>query len=257
MVAFERETGFPTPRRRPRTGAGRSLADVLTPPVAIEPETPPTPASEPSPSEPAPTPPEPVAAAIAFDEAAVPTMLAAAAARARGDLLQELEGTRAAQLAAATAAIAEAANAMAQARADAARADRDVILALVAAIARHVIPRALAHCPLADLEAALPELLERLQGQANVVVGVHPDLVEPLEAGLGLAGDGDENSPACRVAADPALEPGAAVVRWQDGEARHLPDERIAAALELCAGWLAEHTTTPSTHDDQDPSDDR
>lgn len=264
MVAFERATGFPTPRRRPRTGREQSLADVLAGRVATGPapgattggETPPS-APEPpatarttaAPTSPAPTTAAPTSPALSFDEAMLSTMLAATAARARGALLEELEGSREAQLAAAATAIVDATAELRTTRAVAAREDAAVILAMVEAIARHVIPHALAHCPLADLEAALPELLDRLQGQSELVVAAHADLVEPLRARLAGAGDGGEP---CRVVVDASLAPGAAIVRWQDGEARHLPDERITAALELCAGWLAESASPPPiTADEQ------
>lgn len=261
MDAFARDVDF---RARPRRSgkATSRLADVLVKPPRPEPRdggspldpTPPPPADSAADQRPpdAAEPLAPDALELVFDEAVLPSMLAAAAAEARAAVLVELRDDKAARVVEAEAAIALALRDAVEARNAGIARDASLILALAEAIARRAVPRALAVTPLDDLRDALPELLARLDHPPAVDIVVAADQADALdEAILPLVAEAGFDG-TIRIVGDATLAPGDAVVRWPEGEARHAPDAMIDRALALCAGWLAEREAATAAPDDRD-----
>ena len=112
-----------------------------------------------------------------------------------------------------------------------ARHGRDLGLAL----ARAIIPRALARAPLADIEAMLFDLVPRLHGQPRLELRVSPDLVEAGRATLARVAQTADYQGAIEVVADAALHDGDARLDWHHGAA-----ERSLARLETETAALIE-----------------
>lgn len=253
MQPFARDVDFKAPRR-PRRGTGGTLADLLdtaTAPAAEEPDAATTPEPEPTPEAAAPA----DSAPLVFLESELPTMLAAAATAARGDALEATHAATEALAAEAQSAICQALATEVEARQAAHRQDADLIIAIAEAIARHVVPQALATAPLADLNATLPTLLARLDHPSRLEVRVAPSLVDPLEAQLATMAQASAFDGEINVQADAAQAPGAALVRWPDGEAKHSPTDLIDEATTRCAAWLAERDAAPAHADAQEMPD--
>lgn len=112
--------------------------------------------------------------------------------------------------------------------------------ALALAMARALVPRALALAPLADIEPMLRDLVARLEGQPRLLLRLPPDLVEPgrrliLEVAADARFEG-----ALETRADPALGPGDAELLWQDGRAERRLELIALDAEALVRAWLPE-----------------
>jgi flagellar assembly protein FliH len=184
--------------------------------------------------EPAPPP------AIGAEELAAAVALARAEGRAEGEAAARAElaasldrqrGAAAAALAGALAGMEERYQAWLDARAGASRE-------LALALARALVPRALERAPLADIEAMLRELVERLEGEPELHLALPADLLAPgrelLEA---IAGDAGFTG---RLTAegDPALGPGDARLSWHRGHAIRELAAIEREALAVVAAWL-------------------
>lgn len=112
-----------------------------------------------------------------------------------------------------------------------AQQSRDLGLAL----ARAIVPRALARAPLADIEAMLTELVPRLHGQPELELRLAPDLVEAGRAALANAARSADYRGAIEVVADADLADGDARLGWHRGAA-----ERSLARLEAEAAAVIE-----------------
>ena len=269
MATFELDSSF---RRRRRGAAGdnrRRLAEVLgetatkapppaagvftagDPPAAAAPsaagsewatcaaDTPPSP----PPGDPTSAAPEAVdpAAPLCLGDQELATLLAGATAAAGA----AAEASAEARLADAETTLTEALIGAEAARERARRDDAGLILALVRAVARHVVGRAIAAAPLDDLDAELTALLARLEEPERVTITVAPALAGALEERLtGLAAEAGFAG-TLTVEAEATLAAGDALVRWPAGEAVRRGDDRIEAALRLCADWLAERGSEP------------
>ena len=193
------------------------------------------PATPPAPPAPAPTP-------RTFSEDELARALEAArreassetAATMRAELAASLEQRRAAALGAIAAQL-EAAGAALE-RTPAARADASGELAL--ALARALVPRALALQPLADVEAMLRSLVLRLEGQPWLEVGLPPALLAAGEAALARAAAEAGYQGELRIVPEPALGPGDARVSWHDGAAERDLARIEAEAVALVEAWL-------------------
>lgn len=128
--------------------------------------------------------------------------------------------------------------------ADCARHGRDLGLAL----ARAIIPRALARAPLADIEAMLFDLVPRLHGQPRLELRVAPDLVEAGRAALTRLAETADYRGTIEVVADATLQEGDARLGWHHGAA-----ERSLARLEAETAALIE-TCLPGDEPDTDPA---
>jgi len=115
-----------------------------------------------------------------------------------------------------------------------AAASRELALAL----ARALVPRALARAPLADIEEMLRDLLGRLEGRPRLELALPPDLVaegrELLNTLATEAGYEGEHE----VVHDPSLGPGSARLRWQGGAAVRDLGEIEAEVRALAEAWL-------------------
>jgi len=156
------------------------------------------------------------------------------AATVRAELAASLEQRRAAALGAIAAQL-EAAGAALE-RTLAARADASGELAL--ALARALVPRALALQPLADVEAMLRSLVLRLEGQPWLEVGLPPALLAAGEAVLARVAAEAGYQGELRIVPEPALGPGDARVSWHDGAAERDLARIEAEAVALVEAWL-------------------
>jgi len=154
-----------------------------------------------------------------------------AEAATRAALTASIEQRTAAALEAIARALAESQAAYAAQVAGCARQSRDLGLAL----GRAIVPRALAHAPLADIEAMLLELVPRLKAQPRLELRLAPDLVEAGRAALMRVADTADYRGSIEVAADPALADGDARLAWHQGVA-----ERSLARIEAEATALIE-----------------
>src|SRR5690606_17752843 len=200
---------------------------------------------------PAPIPSEPVLPppAPTFSEAELGERIAAAVAEAEtataARVRAELDASIAARQAAALERIA-AELATHQARFDgwiAARATASRELAL--ALAQALVPRALERQPLADIEAMVRDLLERLEHQPRLTLALPPDLADQgrrlLERLAGQVGYRGE----LLVEPDPSLATGDARLHWQGGGAERDLAELERAAIALVDAWLPETAAEP------------
>lgn len=161
-----------------------------------------------------------------------------AEAKVRAEIAASLEHRQAEAHGLIAAQMAAAATALERTLAARAVASRDLALAFGRALAA----RALALQPLADVEAMLRSLVLRLEGQPWLEVALPPQLLRAGEAALARAADEAGYQGELRVLPDPALGPGDARVRWQEGCA-----ERDLARIEAEAAALVE-TWLPADH---------
>jgi flagellar biosynthesis/type III secretory pathway protein FliH len=195
------------------------------------------------PEAPAPTP--------TFSEADLARALAAARRDAwveaetalRAELAASLEQREAEALGTIAAQLAAAGAALEQALAARAGACRELALAL----ARALVPRALALQPLADIEAMLQSLMLRLDREPRLEVGLPPALTTAGEAVLGRLAAATGYRGELTVVAEPGLGPGDASVRWRDGAAERDLARIEAEAVALVESWLP--------HDDHQAQD--
>lgn len=224
--------GDATVVRRARRRAGTALATAATRfcyPELAPPATPPAP-------------PAPEAPARTFSEDELARALEAArreasietAATVRAELAASLEHREAQALGALAAQLAAAGSALEQTLAARTDASRELALAL----ARALVPRALALQPLADVEAMLQSLVLRLEGQPWLEVGLPPALAAAGEAALARVAAEAGYRGALRVLPEPGLGPGDARVRWQEGGAERDLARIEAEAAALVDAWL-------------------
>jgi flagellar assembly protein FliH len=215
-----------------RVGAGARFSyPPLDPPAA-----PCTPADPPAP--PPPT----------FSEAELAAAVAAARSEGRTEAEAEiragLEHRRTEALAAIAAGLAQGQAAFERTLAARAGASGELALAL----ARALVPRALARQPLADVEAMLQEVVARLEGCPWLELRLAPDLVEAGRAALARAAAEAGYRGEIRVIADAKLAPGDARLEWQDGAAVRDLARLEAEASALVEAWLpAERTCAGSS----------
>jgi flagellar assembly protein FliH len=115
---------------------------------------------------------------------------------------------------------------------------------LALALARAIVPAALARAPLDDIAGMVADCLARLHDAPPLEILVAADLVEPcrlqVERLAGEAGYGGE----IRVTVDPRLAPGDARVAWPEGGAK-----RDLRAIAAEAEGLVQRLL-PQTNDD-------
>ncbi|PWC28250.1 hypothetical protein [Teichococcus aestuarii] len=192
----------------------------------------PRPQPPPQPPVPAPPAPDPLPGLLAAERVAgfaegEAAGRAAAAASQEAALLDTLR-LAAAQLAEA----APAARALAE---EAARS----VGALVLGALQAALPALAARHAGAELEGFLARLLPALDGEPELALHVAPALSEAAAARCATL-------PACRVVADPALEPGDAVLRWRDGLAERRAATARAAVAALLAGFGLDAPAEPN-----------
>lgn len=131
----------------------------------------------------------------------------------------EAEGDRAQLEAEALGLIARQVGALAQQRAAALAAMRKESITLALAIARKLAGRLLASQPLAEIEALVEECLQRMLGEARIVVRIRTELLDALQAKIdtlarkvGFAGQ-------IILFAEDDLAPSDCRVEWADGGA--------------------------------------
>ena len=171
------------------------------------------------------------AVAAASAEAAAETE-----ARLRAELSECLENSHARALRALCEQLGQARAAFERLLEQRAAASRELALAL----ARVLVPRALARAPLADIEAMLRDTVRRLERNPRLELRLPQELVvqgrnllERVAAETGYSGE-------LVVSADATLGPGDARLCWQDGAAVRDLDELEAEALGLIDAWLPE-----------------
>jgi len=98
---------------------------------------------------------------------------------------------------------------------------------LAVAIARKLSARLLAGQPLAEIEGLVEECLQRLLGEARIVVRISPDLLDPLQGRLDRLAQKMGFAGQIILFAEDELAPGDCRVEWADGGAI-----RTAASLE-------------------------
>jgi flagellar assembly protein FliH len=157
-----------------------------------------------------------------------------AAATVRAELAASLEHREAQALGALAAQLAAAGSALERTLAARAGASRELAVAL----ARALVPRALALQPLADVEAMLQSLVRRLEGQPWLEVSLPPELIATGEAALARVAAEAGYQGELRVLPEPGLGPGDARVRWQDGAAERALARIEAEAVALVDAWL-------------------
>lgn len=113
-------------------------------------------------------------------------------------------------------------------------ASRDLALAL----ARALVPQALARAPLADVEAMLRETLARLERYPRLELRLPPELVAQGRSLLDRAAAETGYPGELAVIPDPALGKGDARLSWQDGAAVRDLAELEADAMDLVDAWL-------------------
>ena len=157
-----------------------------------------------------------------------------AAATVRRELAASVEHRQAQALGAIAAQLAAAGSALERTLAARTEASRDLALAL----ARALVPRALALQPLADVEAMLRSLVRRLEDQPWLEVGLPPELVQAGEAALAQVAAAAGYQGGLRVLPEPDLGPGDARVRGQEGAAERDLARLEAEAAALVEAWL-------------------
>lgn len=116
---------------------------------------------------------------------------------------------------------------------------------LVLEVVQAVIPRALQRAPLADVEQLLQDLVPRLEAEPNLRLELAPDLLEAGQAALAQIAAESGFRGGIDVIGDPALGPGDARLRWQDGEAERRVADVTAAAIAIAEDWLASREGSP------------
>jgi flagellar biosynthesis/type III secretory pathway protein FliH len=159
---------------------------------------------------------------------------AEAEARLRAELSASLEHWRAEALRALCEQLGQARAAFERLLEQRAGASRDLALAL----ARALVPRALARAPLADIEAMLCETMARLERYPRLELRLPQELVaqgrsllDRVAAKTGYPGE-------LAVSPDVTLGPGDARLCWHDGAAVRDLAELEAEALDLVDAWL-------------------
>ncbi len=247
--------------RRPRPARGKPAIRFDYPPFealaapAPPPATPPAPAPPPAPtfSE------DELEGAV---EAARREARAAAEAEVRAAMLASLEHRQAQALATISERLAASQDALDHILAGRAGASRDLALAL----ARVLVPKALARQPLADIEAMLREVVARLEGTPWLELRLHPGLAEAGRAALARAAEEANYHGELRLIPDPRLGPGDARLIWQDGAAERDLARLEAEVTALVDAWLpaageetasqAPSQETPATVEPAPPSAD-
>jgi flagellar assembly protein FliH len=107
---------------------------------------------------------------------------------------------------------------------------RDAAEAALAA-ADLVAGRALEQLPLQAVEEALERAIDQAGRGADLLVKVHPSLKEEMARLLELRESRERRRMSLRVAADPALAPGDAVITWDEGGLVLDRDARRAAVV--------------------------
>lgn len=106
------------------------------------------------------------------------------------------------------------------------------------ALARAIVPRALAEAPLADIEAMLEDVVPRLHGQPALELRLAPDLVEGGRGVLARVAEAAGYGGAIEVVADPALGDGDARLCWREGVAERDIEHIEAEAVRLVEACL-------------------
>ncbi len=184
------------------------------------------------------------AVAVARDEAT-----AATETRLRAELHAGLEHRQAAALAAIAEQLAHARDALASCLAARARASRDLALAM----ARALVPRALAHQPLADIEAMLRDTLGRLEREPWLELRLPPDLVEHGQELIAKVASDVAYRGDVAVLPDSGLGSGDAKLCWQEGAAMRDLDRIEAEAVTLVDAWLGSDQATTGAAAPQEP----
>lgn len=109
---------------------------------------------------------------------------------------------------------------------------------LALAVARALVPEALAREPIADVEAMVRDLIARLQDQPRLELRLAPELAATAEADLRRAAEDAGYHGLFEIVADPALSPGDARLLWQDGLAARDLGRLEAEAAALVDAWL-------------------
>ncbi|TVQ33336.1 MAG: hypothetical protein EA356_12425 [Geminicoccaceae bacterium] len=135
------------------------------------------------------------------------------------------------------------------------QADMRRVTALVAAITRQVVPQAAAWFPLDDLTTSLEAICTRLEAQDQVRIDLNPDLVEPVRAHMATLAAREAAGSGWELRADPALQPGDAIVHWPSGQAEHRLDRLVDEALALCSSWLEQKSVNPAAPTTVDVTD--
>jgi hypothetical protein len=191
-------------------------------------------------TEPAPPPPPP---APSFDEAELAKAMAhacqqgavVAAAAVRAELVAAVEHRTSLAVEAIAAELARSQAQLTESRRARAGASR----ALALALARAILPRALADRPLADIEAMLIDLVGRLDGQPRLELWVAPDLVAAATALLARVAADAGHDGALALHPDPTLGPGDARLTWVDGVALRDLAALEREAVALVDAWLS------------------
>ncbi|WP_010161120.1 FliH/SctL family protein [Sphingomonas sp. PAMC 26617] len=89
--------------------------------------------------------------------------------------------------------------------------------ALARTAAEHLAAHTLALDPAAPIDAAIGRALAQVARGTELVVRVHPDLLEPVENRIAQRQAQDRRRLNLHVTADPALAPGDARIAWDDG----------------------------------------
>ena len=193
--------------------------------------------------------------APSFSEAELDAAVAAARDQAitatETRLQASLEHRQAAALAAIAEQLAHAQDGLANCLTTRARANRDLALAM----AKALVPRALAHQPLADIEAMLRDTLVRLEREPWLELRLPPDLSEPGQELLAKVTSEVGYRGEIEVLPDPALGPGDAKLCWQDGAAVRELDQIQAEAVALVDAWLGSDDASTSAAAPERPDD--
>jgi hypothetical protein len=167
---------------------------------------------------------------------------AEAAAAVRAELRAGIEQQQAEALAAIAAQLAGRKDALEQTLAARAGASRELALAL----ARALVPEALARQPLADIEAMLRALVVRLEGEPWLEIRLAPAPAAAAEASLLAIAEEAGYRGALRVLPDARLGPGDARLSWLDGRAERDLAQLESEALALVDAWLPEPPHAPA-----------
>lgn len=186
--------------------------------------------------------PEPAAPAPTFSAAELASAVEAArrdayadsASELRAELTASREQREADALAALSQGLAASQHALERLLAARAGASRDLALA----VARALVPKALALRPLADVEAMFQELVVRLEGQPWLEVRLPPDVAPTGEAALARIAAQVGFKGELRVQADAGLGPGDARLAWHEGMAERDLARIEAEATALVDAWL-------------------